>query len=193
MKYIKMLGLAAVAAAALMAFAGTASATKLYSGGTQKLAGTTIESSLTGSASLETTEGTVLNTCTGGSVKGKTSNSEGASISGSIESLTWTGCTKTTHTIKNGSLEIAYTSGLNGSVTGKGSEVTIDGIFGASCVYGTGSGTALGTLVGSTTGNATLAIKATVPRISGGFICPSQAVWNASYTVTSPTPLHVTS
>ncbi len=196
MKYIKMLSLAAVAAMALMAFgAGSASATKLYSGATGLGAGTTIDASLSGSASLETTEGEVLNTCTGGTVKGKTSNAGGSAetyVSGSIESLTWTGCTRTTTTIKNGSLKIDYTSGKNGSVIGEGSEVTINGIFGSSCVYGTGTGTNLGSLVGSTTGSATLAIKATVPRTSGGFLCPSTAVWNANYTVTSPSPLHVT-
>jgi hypothetical protein len=195
MKYMKMLGLAAVAAMALMAFAGTASATELYSGATTLKAGTVIDASLTGSAILETTGGTVLNTCTGGTVKGKTANNGGPAetVKGNIEELTWTGCTRETITTKPGALEIHHIAGTkDGTVIGSGSEVTINGLFGTSCVYGTGPGTHLGTLKGTTAGDATLAIKATVPLTIPNWLCPSTAVWNANYTVTQPTPLHVT-
>ncbi len=201
MKHLKMLSLAAVAAMALMAFgAGTASATELYqlktSAAPATLAkGTVIDASLTGSAKLES-GGEVLDTCTGGTVKGKTTTagSSTSTVSGNIEELTWTNCTKPTTTVKNGSLEIHHISGgTSGTVTGSGSEVTINGIFGTSCVYGTGAGTDLGTLVGATGphSHATLAINTSVPRISGGFLCPSTAVWNANYTVTSPVGLVV--
>ncbi len=200
MKYIKMLGLAAVAAMALMAFgAGTASATELYQLKTGANAvtlgkGTTIDASLTGSAKLEA-GGEVLDTCTGGTVDGVVDNpgSSTTTVSGPINELTWTGCTKPTTTVKTGALEIHYSSNTNGTVTGSGSEVTINGIFGTSCVYGTGAGTDLGTLVGATGphAHATLAINTSVPRVSGGFLCPSTAVWNANYTVTSPTGLVV--
>ena len=57
---------------------------------------------------------------------------------------------------------------------------------------GASSNTDLGTLVGSTTGDATLAISTEVPKIEGGFLCPNPSRWTANYTVTSPTPLHVT-
>jgi hypothetical protein len=195
MKYLKMIGLAALAAMALMGFAGSASATELYSGAVTQGKGTVIDASLSGSAILETTGGEVLNTCTGGTVKGSIENAGSATttVSGPISELTWSGCTRETKTIANGSLEIHHIAKtINGTVTGKNSEVTINGIFGSSCVYGTGAALDLGELKGSTTNDATLAIKATVPRTAGGFLCPSTAVWNASYTVTQPTPLHVT-
>ena len=62
MKYIKMLGLAAVAAAALMAFvgAGTASATTLTGpGGTALSVGTTMHSASEGKAVLDAPFGNV--------------------------------------------------------------------------------------------------------------------------------------
>jgi len=195
MKYVKILGLAAVAAMAFMAFAGAASATELYSGATTLKSGTTITSSLTGgTAKLEDTKGNVLDTCTGGGVTGKTTNTGGAgvNVTGNVEKagVTWTGCTVPTTTTEGGTLEIAWTSGNNGAVTGKGFKVSINTILFGSCVYTLGAGTSLGTLQGSTTGTASLVIKATVTKVSG--ICESTGIWNATYTVTSPDPLHVT-
>src|SRR5215218_2747337 len=200
MKYVKILGLAAVAAMAMMAFASGASAASLYTTepvGTGKTlpAGTTITSSLTGgTAKLEDTKGNVLDTCTGGGVTGKTTNTGGAgvNVTGNVEKagVTWTGCTVPTTTTEGGTLEIAWTSGNNGAVTGKGFKVSINTILFGSCVYTLGAGTSLGTLQGSTTGTASLVIKATVTKVSG--ICESTGIWNATYTVTSPDPLHVT-
>ncbi|HET7455473.1 MAG TPA: hypothetical protein VFJ76_08135 [Solirubrobacterales bacterium] len=194
MKHLKILGLALVAAAALMAFlgAGTASATKLCEDKACTVdyaKGTKIVSTLSGSAILETTGGTVLDTCTGGEVNGKTSETEGEPLSGSISALTWSGCSKTTDTTATGELKIKATSGGNGEVEGVGSSVTVSGIFGTSCVYGTGTGTKLGELQGGTP--ATLAISALVPRTVANALCPAETRWTASYTVTSPTSLFV--
>jgi len=194
MKHLRTLGLAAMAIAAVMAFtAASASATELYGNGTTLKAGTLLTSTLSGTASLTTTGGTVLDTCTGGSVSGKTSNtgSSGVAVSGNVEKtgVTWTGCTKTTDTLEGGSLEIAYTSGLNGSVSGKGFKVTVEMVaeFGGTCSYTLGTaGTKLGELKGATSGDATLAINAVVNGASGNsFLCPSDTKWVANYTVTS--------
>jgi hypothetical protein len=70
----------------------TASATKLYSGATAMGVGTTIDASLSGSAIWETTGGEVLNTCTGGTIKGSTANagSPFEPVSANIGELTWT-------------------------------------------------------------------------------------------------------
>ncbi|HET7454552.1 MAG TPA: hypothetical protein VFJ76_03435 [Solirubrobacterales bacterium] len=194
MKHLKILGLALVAAAALMAFvgAGTASATKLCkdSACTEDYgAGTEIKSSLSGSAILETVGGVTLDTCSGGEVNGTTSATEGTPLSGNISALTWEGCTRTTDTTVKGSLSIEKTSGGNGSVTGSGSSVTVNGIFGTSCVYGTGTNTPLGTLVGGSP--ATISISALVPRTVANALCPAETRWTASYTVTSPSSLFV--
>jgi hypothetical protein len=193
MKYLKILGLTAVAAMAMMAFAGSASATALKGAGGAALgAGTVIESSLTKPAVLETTGGEKLNECTGSTLAGKTSNAGSATetVRGTISTLSWSGCEKTTTTLKTGELEIHWISGTtNGTVTGKNSEVTINGIFGSSCVYGTGAGTDLGVLNGGTP--ATIEINTIVPRISGGFLCPAEARWTAAYKVTNPGTLNV--
>src|SRR5690242_744555 len=87
MKHLAKLGLAAVAAAALMAFlgAGTASATVLCKNNlntetcSEKYpVGTVGVASLTGSGVMETLSGTVVNTCTSSTAK-ETLQNEGSS------------------------------------------------------------------------------------------------------------------
>ena len=202
MKYVKMLGLAAVAAAALTAFvgAGTASATVLCkegittgcaSAGKAYPAGTTVEASLEGSAEL-VAGGFIEDTCTGSTIKGTTSTagSSTTTVSGNATSLTWSNCTFPTTTTKLGSLEIHWISGTdNGTLTASGFEVTIHQLFG-DCVYSSGANNDLGTVKG---GNpATIAIKTSVTG-GGAFGCPSTATWTAAYTVTAPKPLFVSS
>lgn len=193
MKHVKILGLAAVAAMALMAFvASSASATVLTSpAGTKLPAGTVIEATLNGSAVLEETTGPTLDTCTASTVSGKTSAESGTPLTGNIETLDWgteLSCTAPTHTLVNGSLSVEATSGGNGTLSGSGSKVTV-GIFGLSCIYGTGTGTALGTVTG---GNpATVTINAVINLIEGGIGCPKTTRWTATYTVTKPNPLFI--
>jgi hypothetical protein len=191
MKYLTIL--AAVAALAMMALAASASATALKgAGGTALGAGTLIEGALSKNAVLETISGEKLNECTASSLVGKTSNAGSATetVKGAINLLTWSGCEKATSTLSTGELEIHWISGTtNGTVTGKSTEVTINGIFGSSCVYGTGTGTDLGVLKGGTP--ATIEISTIVPRISGGFLCPTEARWTAAYKVTNPGTLNV--
>jgi hypothetical protein len=193
MKYLKMLGLVAAAALALMALlgAGAASATKLCKDSActeDYAAGTSIEATLSSGTTTiyETTGGTVLNTCSGGAMSGKTNSTSGAPLSSNIASLTWLGCTRTMHTIKNGSFSIEYASGVDGSLSTAGTEVTINTIFG-SCVYGPAGGLNLGTLKGGSP--AVLEINTILPRLSGP--CPSEWRWTAKYTFTSPKPLYV--
>jgi len=201
MKHIKTLGLIALAAMAVMALVGvgTASATELYkktAGGNETLkSGTSIVATLTGTANLTSTSGAALDTCTGGEVAGKTTNtgSSTETVNGNIEKLTWTGCTEPTETSTLGSLEIHNIAGTtNGTVTGKNSIVKVNTtIFGAVCEYTVGEKLDLGTLRGATssTGNATLEIGVVVPA-KNSFFCPD-ANWSANYTVTSPVGLNV--
>jgi hypothetical protein len=203
MKYLKTLGLAAIAAMALTAVigVGTASATHLYSNGTSLALGSTIKASLATetSSNLTTTEGTVLNTCTASSVEGKTTTTGTATSTeiGTVAAtgLTWSNCTAgPVNTLKGGELEIHWISGTtNGTLTAKGFEVTTETFLGK-CTFVTASATHLGTLTGSTTGNATMDINAIVTRKVGdtdaGF-CPSSARWQGTYTVTAPTKLYV--
>jgi hypothetical protein len=194
MKHMKIVGLVAVAAMALMAFASSASATELYSGATTLGSGTVIKASLTGTATLTTTEGTVLDTCSGGEVNGKTTNGGGAAatVTGNITALTWTNCTEPTVTTKLGGLEIHHITGTkDGTLTaGAGSEVTVQTTIFGSCVFTIPTGGDIGRLTGSTTTTATFDINAVATRVSG--LCPSTTRWVGTYTVTTPSPLHVT-
>jgi hypothetical protein len=56
-------------------------------------------------------------------------------------------------------------------------------------VYGFANGTALGTLKGGTP--ASLQISASLPKLSGGFACPSSVAWSGKYAITKPTTVLV--
>lgn len=90
--------------------------------------------------------------------------------------------------IKTGGYVIHHLSGTsNGQFTMKGFEITLEN-FGVDCVYG---GTfAAGTLVG---GNpATLKISASVPKTSGGFLCgEAMTIESGPIEFTTPKPLYV--
>jgi hypothetical protein len=188
MKYLKMLGLAAVAAMALMAVvgAGTASATTLATKGVAVNASETIEATLaTGtSAILKDKNGTTNDTCTTSTVEGATvSPYTGATVGGPLNTLDFGGCSHTTDVIKPGVLSIAWTSGLNGTVTSKEAEVTVKStVFGISAVCKTGSGVDVGTLTGVSSGNATMHINATT--LDCGALGTSS--WTGTYTITTP-------
>jgi hypothetical protein len=58
-----------------------------------------------------------------------------------------------------------------------------------SCTYGTGTARDLGTLTG---GNpATIDVNTVLIKQAGGFLCPPEAEWTASYTVPVPRPLYI--
>lgn len=175
--------------------AGSASATVLCfestTSGCTNYGAPLIRASLGGSSTFSTTGGTLLDTCTSGVMEGAVNSVGGSSetIGETIGELIWESCTKTTDTIKRGELEVHWISGTdNGTVTGKNISVTINTVFGT-CTYGTGSALDLGTLKG---GNpATIEVNSLLSKQAGGFTCPSEAKWAASYSVTSPQPLYV--
>jgi hypothetical protein len=195
MKYVKMLGLAAVAAMALMAFLGasSASATVLCKTATNPCGAGwvytgALEGSLTSgsSAVLESTGENPLieDTCTVSVVKGEVTKDGGAGVnaSGPVNSVSFEKCTNTT-TVLNGT----GTLELEGSVVkAKGFEVTVNA--GVSCIYSAGTGTTLGTFVG---GNpAKIVVNAVVNKSGGSFLCPSDSKWTAEYTITGLGTLH---
>jgi hypothetical protein len=209
MKLIKMLGLAAVAAAALMAFVGASSASAdvlcTVNNTPECPAGKKIEelkSSLKSGtkATLETTGGETLVTCTESSVSGKIEKQgEGVEPEGSFtkEQLTWGGCSSTTDTLAGGVLRVEtkevepgvfkHTVIAGGGATG--AKVTVN-IFGVSCVYGPGaSAISLGDLKQGEP--ALLEISTIVNKVEGGFLCPSSNRWTATYQITNHTALFV--
>ncbi|MGN6276954.1 MAG: hypothetical protein ACTHNP_13640 [Solirubrobacterales bacterium] len=209
MKYLKMLGLAAVAAAALMAAAGTgtASATVLcHSTSTpcaeEWKAGTEPRFSVSVAGLWTNTSGeTIIARCPKGEIRGVITNpgsaTETVSTSVEREGFTWPsveGCIRTV-TVAGGSLAIHAIAGTdNGTVTVSGIKITIfDEAFGVSCVYGFGAGGTLGTLTSSGTGKAVLDINTVFVRSEGSFLCPESLRWTEQFTQEAPsgTPLYV--
>jgi hypothetical protein len=213
MKYMKMLGLFAMAAAALMAFAGAASATELYNGATTQKVGTVLDFSLKSgtSAILKETsppagEGGTLDTCTGSTVKGEITSAgsstttttgvntfkekeivEGKEVVTTKTGITWSGCTFPTTTTIPGKLEIHHITGTtNGTLTADAEiGVTINTIFFGTCVYGVTAGTDLGTLTGGNPAHFTA--NAVAEKLSGSaFACPETSLWTGTYVSTSP-------
>jgi len=211
MKYLKMLGLAAIAAAGLMAFlgAGTASATVLCettpAAGSDCVepwkvnAGVVLDFSAENSTVLTGPFGEVIATCTASTVQGElTAGQTGSTTTtpiAKITSLTWTGCgtrTVTANSATTGELEIHHETGTdNGTVTSNDTTVTITNvpIFGT-CNYQTAN-TDIGTLTGRTTTGAdpTFDIAATIPHEAGSS-CPN-GTWEGSYVYTGTTTFDV--
>jgi hypothetical protein len=188
-----MLGVLAIAMWAF-AGAGSAGATELFAGKETLKAGATIHASLTGSTTLESTDGTLVDTCTGGGLEGATSNTggEGQAVGLEVVSLTWSGCSFTTDTLATGNLSIKWSSGLNGTVSGAGMTWTVK--YAVSCRYGTGAGTTLGTITGTseTSKHATIDINAVLSEQEPkSAFCPDSTRWKATYAVTSPTGLNI--
>jgi hypothetical protein len=176
MKYLKMLGLLAVAAAAMMAFAGVASATTLTSP-----AGTAYTSTLKATSTSSTLHGSFISvTCKHSAVEGKV-ESHGASVTagGKVTGLTFSECTDPVTVKKEGSLEVHS----NGRVTSTGAEIIIHTSVGE-CVFTT-SGTDIGLFTGGTPAKLDIDSVA-IPRTGGSFFCGSSGEWTGSYSVTTP-------
>jgi len=200
MKYVKMLGLAAVAAAALMAFvgAGTASATVACSTNTNPCTSkwptkTKLSFSLKGSSAklVTTDEKTTLDTCTVSAVEGEVSNagSSTTTVTGPVTALTWGSCSFPTKTTQLSNLEAHAGTGGNGTLSADGEfRVTINTVLFGSCVYGVTAGTSLGTVTGGAA--ATFTANAVAKKLTGSeAACPETSKWTATYTSTGATAL----
>jgi hypothetical protein len=180
MKYVKMLGLLAVAAAALMAFAGTASATTLTSPEgttyTGEIAATSTNSELDGSF--------VTVKCGHSEAKGSVEEHGGATAGGNVSTLTFTSCNYEPTVITRGHLTIHP----NREITHTGATIHIHTSVGT-CGFTTNS-TTIGTLTEGK--NASMDINsAKIPRTSGNFLCGTSGTWTGSYDLTTPNDLWV--
>ncbi len=193
MKYLKILGLAALVAMALTGVtASSASATTLEIGGvTQNKAVTATLSLEPGtSVTFSTTGSATLFTCTGSQVEAVTTGPfSGDIVPAAVNLLTFTDCTGPATVHYSGQLYVKHIPGsTNGTVFWSNTEVTYNWarIYEvAKCK--TGSDAHVGTLTGVSSGHATLDINAV---LNCGFLLPSMR-WQASYVVTSPTMLGV--
>jgi hypothetical protein len=201
MRNLKMLGLAAVAAAALMALvgAGPASATVLCEGtpaagtdcATKVASGSTLSGSLESgtSALLKGPFGETIATCTESTVSGPTSNtgSTTETVKGNITTLTFAKCNHPVTVKANGSLEAHYIAGTdNGIVTSTGATVIIDETLFGACQYATNA-TSIGTATGKYPSAGTFDLNAKISSENG---CP-QASLSGSYIGTGGTSANV--
>jgi uncharacterized protein (DUF2141 family) len=190
MKFTKILGLVAMAALALMAFASTASATTLYTNGVKQTGAVTIHATLEGSAVLKDTSNTFANTCTESTVEGTTTSFTGTTVGGPINTLTFSKCTHEKVVVDEaGSLTVERIGTTdNGTVRSTGAKVTVPVTILGSVVTATctTSNTDIGTLTGSTTttytapGQSDMDINAV---LNCGSILPS-AKWEGTYRIT---------
>jgi hypothetical protein len=198
MKYLKILGLAAVAAMALTAIlgAGTASASniKVFGAAGNLGVGTEIEATLEAgnSAFLEDAFGLTAVTCTGSTVKGKIERvTPTGQPKGKISSLTFTPCGHTVDVEASGELEVRNIAGTtNGTVFSSGAKVKVfNTLLNQNCIANTGAaGTDIGTLTGAASAvkNATMDINGLIP-LEG--CSASNARWTGKYEVTKPVGL----
>ncbi|HSS41408.1 MAG TPA: hypothetical protein VLK37_02520 [Solirubrobacterales bacterium] len=192
MRNLRKLGLAGLAAMGLMTCVGVsaASATTLTVNGVTKNAAVSITALVSGTKNVLKDEfGTTTSVCEASELKMTTITFTGTP-SGSVSALSYSKCSHTTTVIAKGSLSFTWTSGINGTVSSSGTEVTyFSTFFGASAVCKTGAGTVLGTLTGNSSGgHATIDMNA---KINCGILGSSS--WTGTYTVTSPAGLGVTS
>lgn len=199
--HMKTLGLAAVAVAALMALAGTASATTGTKAGEVSLSvGSTVELESVGNTIID---GTVNVKCTGSFLHAKVTNagSATATVGLSFESIFFNVChSATVAVLEKGTAEIhtdiAGVDNGNGTVTSSGLRFTIltHNILGTvHCLYETLE-TDLGTLDGSNTtgGGATLTVDSVpIERVSTDFGCGNTSELTAEYTVSTPVYLYI--
>jgi hypothetical protein len=206
MKYVKILGLLAVAAASLMAFAGSASATTITSP-TGTAYTNTITAVSEGATSLDGAFSTV--TCKASHVAGKVeSHGSGVTAKGNLTALSFSECNFPVTVEAFGSLEVhpvttnaenkvvACASGeCTGTLTSTGAKVKIHTSVGE-CVFTTeNTDVGLITPTNDTGGTATFDIGAhgtgKIPRTAGNFLCGSSGQWTGSYSVTVPDSLYI--
>jgi hypothetical protein len=185
MKYLKIMGPLALAAAALMVFAGSASATTLR--------GPNGESTPTFHMVHEGTH-VILNNpvakleCNMTYEASITTHGTGITSGGPMSTLTMTNCTNSWHftTVAPGRLEVHYVSSGVGTLTWSGTTISSTR-FGVICNYATNN-THIGTVTDSsiTGGGATVHINAQIPIHSGSsaFCGTGSTKWTGNFVTT---------
>lgn len=199
MKYVKFLGPLAIAAAALMAFAGSASAIVVTEAPNDPIdVGDTIEAA---STHLQFTSSVPL-TCTHSVMKGTVTQAGGKDVKGNttslkaaVSSITWGNngvCNSgaTLSTVKAGELELVYKGLDEGTLTWYGTEVTwlTHSVFLGTvhCILKTNSVAEGGTHIGTVKGKTLTISSAPIPEIATSSLCKEDVAWHGDYTFISP-------
>jgi hypothetical protein len=199
MRYLKILGFTAAAAAALAATvgAGGASATVLCSTTVELCpeaqkwqAGTVLDWTVPagGAIAVNDTSGNQLDKCTVQTKKWKITafGSATATVTGVEEATTWENCTFPTKMLTLPKWEVHKIAGTsNGTVTADAAdEMTINTVFFGSCIYGASAGSSIGEI---TEGDpAVLHTNAVTTRFGTNFACPSTSRLSGTLTLTTP-------
>jgi len=215
MKYVKMLGLAAMAVAALSAFAASSAsaagetlpntvlctvATTTCPAGNQVASGTVVSAKLVAGTKAKLKAGFAVIECAKSEVSGtSTYSAENHTPHGLLTTETFEECnagqTVTVNTkaeiIIHHEVEAGHTD--TGAITVSGGKVTVS-VGSTSCAYG---GTTTGSRIHAEGGGPAKITASKVEgetkltKLEGGILCASPAEWIAQYEVTSPNPLHV--
>ena len=195
MRFSKMFGLLAVAAAALMVFAGVASATLVTAPSGTTYTGHIEATSENGHVILHASNGVTIE-CSSFVTGSLTAHGPGVSAGGLITALSFGSCTGgdvvTILENKKGSLEAHAIGSGKATVTWSGATITAtDGATGVSCEY-----TPVNTHMGEITpapgpfGHATLDINSNkVSRTGDSILCGATATWTGQYIINTPTGL----
>lgn len=191
MRYVKMLGLLTVALAALMAFAGSASAITITEAPNDHIdVGDVIEAT---SEHVElTTQPTV--TCEHSLLEltitdpGGTHGGTTTTAKGNVTKLTFDKCPPTVTVVSKGTFELHRIAKNTASLTSTGLELTklTHHIFLGTthCISSTNN-----TNMGSVTGNTLSIESAPIPEVATDSLCGSNFGWHGTYIVTKPASL----
>lgn len=188
MKSIKVFGLLAVAAAALMGLAGTALASSTLTSPT----GTTYTGEFAATSTNFKWHGAFVTVeCSHAAIKGTVEKHTTSNAGGKLSSWTFAGCNYVTTVESAGSLEIDTTN----RVISKGAKISMTTSVGT-CIFTTNAvtGTEIGAFTDSheTGGHAVQDINsAKIPRTGGNFLCGSSATWTGNFTFHTPSRLYV--
>jgi len=213
MKHLKILGLAVLAAAALMSFIGTGTASATFTslckapttneaglpiceGEHLWPAGTRIHAELQVGSRLSIAGGPGVVECPQSTLEAFTEQETEIPLGANVTVFNFGGCKNGAEevevkTINPGTLDIEIIDlpnwTHNGTLTFTRTEVTV--LFkklGVHCIFAPGD---TGTLTGGPM--ATIDLQGNWPRVAGGMLCPPSVNVTGFYTVTSPEPLWV--
>jgi len=203
MKHLKLVGLAAVAAMALIGIGGggTASATVLCKATESPCSGLNlvnkeaeIHADLEGRSVFNLTLGYIFESCTGGTLKSHVINKGGATetvtTGTSWYEITWSGCEGGgVSATQTGELEIHHIAGTdNGTLTAKGFEFKFTSL-GSECIYVPASPGHLGLVTGGAAPK--IHINSVFVESKGNPSCIPDIVWKATYKFTTPSLFYV--
>lgn len=210
MRYLKTLGLAVIAATALMALFGVGSAAASENITLCKVAeepckaenhypiGTVIEAKNVGNANLVGSFGTI--SCTSSTVKGKITTTGGktqTTITGEITALTFTGCTLGSAACTISATGLPYTAHLTRTAPTTGSFTVTKPSASISCPNAFLNCTVTAesvTLVAQSTNHPVAGpakLIATNQVLSSTNFACNGSKWNATYEITAPKPIHI--